>query len=128
MGFYRSVLFLVILSRISGIQTGAPSVSTVRKLSVKTGMSITVPCRYDPRYINSFKYWCRGDHWSFCSTLAHTNQPEISRSVSISDDITQRIFSVTMSDLKPEDSTYYWCAVETAGRDQSTYLHLSVTS
>ncbi|XP_034148656.1 polymeric immunoglobulin receptor isoform X2 [Esox lucius] len=128
MAYYLSFLILIILSRGSGVQAAASSVSTVSKLSVEKGKSITVPCRYDQRYRQYFKYWCRGDYWNSCSTLAHTNQPKISGTVLISDDNTQTIFSVTMLDLKPEDSGYYWCAVETTGQDLRSYLHLSVTS
>uniref|UniRef100_A0A8C7K779 Ig-like domain-containing protein n=1 Tax=Oncorhynchus kisutch TaxID=8019 RepID=A0A8C7K779_ONCKI len=109
-------------------QAGAYGVSTVSKVSVKTGNYITIPCRYDQRYIQYVKYWCQGDYWNSCSALVRTDQPKISGTVSISDDVTRRIFSVNMTDLQPEDSGYYWCAVETAGRDQNTYLHLSVTT
>ncbi|XP_052354744.1 polymeric immunoglobulin receptor-like isoform X2 [Oncorhynchus keta] len=121
-------LLLVIFSRLSGTQAGAYGVSTVSKVSVKTGNDITIPCHYDQRYIQYVKYWCQGDYWNSCSALVRTDQPKISGTVSISDDVNRRIFSVNMTDLQPEDSGYYWCAVETAGRDQSTYLHLSVTT
>uniref|UniRef100_A0A8C7WFX6 Ig-like domain-containing protein n=1 Tax=Oncorhynchus mykiss TaxID=8022 RepID=A0A8C7WFX6_ONCMY len=94
-------------------------VSTVSKVSVKTGNYITIPCRYDQRYIQYVKYWCQGDYWNSCSALVRTDQPKISGTVSISDDVTRRIFSVNMTDLQPEDSGYYWCAVETAGQDQN---------
>ncbi|XP_045075600.1 polymeric immunoglobulin receptor-like [Coregonus clupeaformis] len=110
-------LLLLLFSRLS-----------VSKVSVKTGNSITIPCRYNLRYIEYVKYWCQGDYWNSCSALVRTDQPKISGTVSISDDVTRRIFSVTMTDLQPEDSGYYWCAVETTGRDQHTYLHLSVTT
>uniref|UniRef100_A0A8C7UPE8 Ig-like domain-containing protein n=1 Tax=Oncorhynchus mykiss TaxID=8022 RepID=A0A8C7UPE8_ONCMY len=109
-------------------QAGAYGVSTVSKVSVKTGNYITIPCRYDQRYIQYVKYWCQGDYWNSCSALVCTDKPKISGTVSISDDVTRRIFSVNMTDLQPEDSGYYWCAVETAGRDQNAYLHLSVTT
>lgn len=112
----------------AGTQVGAYGVSTVSKVSVKTGNYITIPCRYDQRYIQYVKYWCQGDYWNSCSALVRTDQPKLSGTVSISDDVTRRIFSVNMTDLQPEDSGYYWCAVETAGRDQNTYLHLSVTT
>ncbi|CAB1343866.1 unnamed protein product, partial [Coregonus sp. 'balchen'] len=121
-------LLLLLFSRLSGTQAGEYGVSTVSKVSVKTGNFITIPCRYNLRYIEYVKYWCQGDYWNSCSALVRTDQPKISGTVSISDDVTRRIFSVTMTDLQPEDSGYYWCAVETTGRDQHTYLHLSVTT
>uniref|UniRef100_A0A8C7K8R6 Ig-like domain-containing protein n=1 Tax=Oncorhynchus kisutch TaxID=8019 RepID=A0A8C7K8R6_ONCKI len=109
----------ILLHFNSNLNVFSYGVSTVSKVSVKTGNYITIPCRYDQRYIQYVKYWCQGDYWNSCSALVRTDQPKISGTVSISDDVTRRIFSVNMTDLQPEDSGYYWCAVETAGRDQS---------
>uniref|UniRef100_A0A8C7KAW7 Ig-like domain-containing protein n=1 Tax=Oncorhynchus kisutch TaxID=8019 RepID=A0A8C7KAW7_ONCKI len=97
-----------------------------QEVSGVEGGSVTVCCYYSN---SGDMKWCRmGDYWNSCSALVRTDQPKISGTVSISDDVTRRIFSVNMTDLQPEDSGYYWCAVETAGRDQNTYLHLSVTT
>uniref|UniRef100_A0A3B4UDE5 Immunoglobulin domain-containing protein n=1 Tax=Seriola dumerili TaxID=41447 RepID=A0A3B4UDE5_SERDU len=90
------------------------SVTTVSKVSVKAGDSITIPCLYGPKYMNHVKYLCKGYHWSSCSYAVKTNQPRSSGKFSISDDKNQRIFTVTIKDLTNTD-TDYWCVVEING-------------
>ncbi|XP_070697444.1 polymeric immunoglobulin receptor-like isoform X1 [Pempheris klunzingeri] len=120
MAFHLS--FLAILSGLSGIH----SITTVSKLSVKKGNSISIPCLYDSTYINHVKYLCKGYSWSSCSYAVKTNQPSLG-SFSISDDKKHRIFTVTINDVMDKDADYYWCAVEiNGGPDVKEYFHLSV--
>uniref|UniRef100_A0A4W5J885 Immunoglobulin domain-containing protein n=1 Tax=Hucho hucho TaxID=62062 RepID=A0A4W5J885_9TELE len=102
------------------------SVSTVTLIvSVKQGGSITIPCLYNQRYRNNVKYWCRGYYWSGCSTVVRTDHPKTSGKTSISDDINQRVFTVTMTSLSPSDSDYYWCIVDRKNEaDDGVRLHL----
>lgn len=94
---------------------------------MKAGDSITIPCFYDAKYKNHVKYLCKGYLWSFCSNAVKTNQPGSTRKFSISDDKSKRIFTVTIKDLKDED-TDYWCGVEiNDGSDVGEYFHLSVS-
>uniref|UniRef100_A0A4W5JPR2 Ig-like domain-containing protein n=1 Tax=Hucho hucho TaxID=62062 RepID=A0A4W5JPR2_9TELE len=103
-------------------------VSTMSHVSVKQGGSITIPCLYDQRYRNNVKYWCRGYYWLGCSTVLHTDHPNVSEKTSISDDVNQRGFTVTMTSLSPSDSDYYWCIVERKNEaDDGVRLQLSVT-
>ncbi|KAK6293817.1 hypothetical protein J4Q44_G00361430 [Coregonus suidteri] len=90
-------------------------VSAVRRVSVQAGGSITIPCHYDQYYKNHVKYWCKGYDWSRCSSLVRSDHPKSSGNASISDDINQRVFTVTMTDLEPEDSKTYRCVVEING-------------
>uniref|UniRef100_A0A4W5JBZ4 Ig-like domain-containing protein n=1 Tax=Hucho hucho TaxID=62062 RepID=A0A4W5JBZ4_9TELE len=118
----RSVLLMV------GFVTLVPCVSTVSHMSVKQRGSITIPCLYDQRYRNNVKYWCRGYYWSGCSTVVRTDHPKTSGKTSISDDINQRVFTVTMTNLSPSDSDYYWCIVDRKNEaDDGVRLQLSVT-
>uniref|UniRef100_A0A4W5LKX4 Immunoglobulin V-set domain-containing protein n=1 Tax=Hucho hucho TaxID=62062 RepID=A0A4W5LKX4_9TELE len=64
------------------------------RVSLKTGGSTTIPCRYDLKY----------------KTL-HTDPRKSVDNATISDDINQNTFTVTMTDLEPEDSEHYWCAL-----------------
>ncbi|XP_078144742.1 polymeric immunoglobulin receptor-like [Centroberyx gerrardi] len=98
---------LLILCGLIGIH----SITTVRKVSVKAGGSISIPCLYDARYINHVKCLCRGYYWNSCSYVVKTNQSSNSGKFSISDDTKQRIFTVTINNLV-QDTSYYWCAVE----------------
>ncbi|KAK2824370.1 hypothetical protein Q5P01_021545 [Channa striata] len=115
-------LFLI----LTGL-TGVHCIITVSKVSVKAGDSITVPCLYESKYKNYVKYLCKGSRWSSCSYATKTNQAHRSGKFSISDDKTQRIFTVTIRDVMAQDS-HYWCAVEKTGPDDGQYFLLSVSS
>lgn len=112
----------VVFALVAGIH----SIDTVSDVPVKTGASISIPCRYDSRYISHVKYLCKGYYWSSCTYAVKTNKPS-SGKFSISDDKQQRIFTVTIKDLTDQD-TDYWCIVEiNGGPDVGRYFHLSVT-
>ncbi|XP_034008208.1 uncharacterized protein LOC117499733 [Trematomus bernacchii] len=116
--------FLLILIGLTGIH----SITTVSKVSVRAGGSITVPCLYESKYSNHVKYLCKGSTWAFCSYEVKTNKPSSSGTFSISDDKKLRVFTVTINDLTEEDTGYYWCAVDiNGGSDWGTLFHLSVT-
>ncbi|XP_034093875.1 CMRF35-like molecule 8 [Gymnodraco acuticeps] len=115
--------FLLILTGL----TGSHGITTVSKVSVRAGGSITVPCLYESQYINHVKYLCKGSIWNFCSDAIKTNQHNTGK-FSISDDKQRKIFTVTINDLTDKDTEYYWCAVEIKdGTDLKEYFHLSVT-
>ncbi|XP_050932720.1 LOW QUALITY PROTEIN: uncharacterized protein LOC108897247 [Lates calcarifer] len=119
-------VYLRILLTLTGL-TGIHSITTVSKVSVRPGDSISIPCLYGSQYRDHVKYLCKGYYWSSCSEVVKTNQPYSSGKFSISDDKTQRIFTVTIKDLTDKD-TDYWCAVEiNQGDDIRKYFHLSVT-
>ncbi|XP_030296714.1 polymeric immunoglobulin receptor-like [Sparus aurata] len=114
--------FLLIFIILKGIH----SITTVSKVSVKDGGSISIPCLYESKYINNTKYLCKGYYWTYCSYAVKTNRPS-SGKFSISDDKIQRIFTVMIKDLKERDRGY-WCAVEiNNGYDAGKPFNLSVT-
>ncbi|XP_076599510.1 polymeric immunoglobulin receptor-like [Chaetodon auriga] len=116
--------FLLILTGLTGIH----SITIVRKVSVKSGDSISIPCLYGSQYRNNMKYLCKGYYINSCSYAARTNKQSSGR-FSISDDKNQRIFTVTINDVTDVDTDYYWCAVEiNGGADVGEYFHLSVTT
>nr|XP_046257420.1 uncharacterized protein LOC124065760 isoform X2 [Scatophagus argus]XP_046257422.1 uncharacterized protein LOC124065760 isoform X2 [Scatophagus argus]XP_046257423.1 uncharacterized protein LOC124065760 isoform X2 [Scatophagus argus] len=117
-----SLVFELVVADVQGIR----SITTVSEVSVKAGYSVSIPCLYDSQYRDNVKYLCKGYYFNSCSYAIRTNQPN-SRKFSISDDKTQRIFTVTIKDLTYQDSDY-WCAVEiNDGKDVRKYFHLSVT-
>uniref|UniRef100_A0A673WA70 Ig-like domain-containing protein n=1 Tax=Salmo trutta TaxID=8032 RepID=A0A673WA70_SALTR len=91
------------------------------RVSVKTGGSTTIPCHYDLKYKTHVKYLCKLDYLKRCS-------PDGTAKASVSDDINQLTMTVTMTDLEPEDSGRYYCAVEVnGGQDvRAEWFHLSV--
>uniref|UniRef100_A0A3B3Q9Y7 Ig-like domain-containing protein n=1 Tax=Paramormyrops kingsleyae TaxID=1676925 RepID=A0A3B3Q9Y7_9TELE len=108
--------------------TGADSVSSVGEVSVQRGGSVTIPCSYEDSYKTHVKYWCRGSDWFTCSTTVRTDFPQKKDEVSIRDDPDQRVFTVTINNLKPGVSDYYWCCVEINFHpDDGKKVSLSVT-
>uniref|UniRef100_A0A674A0I8 Polymeric immunoglobulin receptor-like n=1 Tax=Salmo trutta TaxID=8032 RepID=A0A674A0I8_SALTR len=121
------LLVLCILFVLTGL-SDTQLVSTVSHVSVKKGGFITIPCLYDLIYRNHVKYWCRGYYWLVCSTVVHTDHQKTSGNTSISDDINQQIFTVTMRRLSSSDSEYYWCFVERKNEaDDGVGLQISVS-
>ncbi|XP_030604600.1 polymeric immunoglobulin receptor-like [Archocentrus centrarchus] len=118
---------LNILLLFSGLK-GVHSITTVNKVSVTAGKSVSIPCLYDSRYMNHVKYLCEGYYWTSCRCAVKTNKPDRSGKYSILDDKNQKIFTVTINQLTKEN-TDYWCVVEIdRGPDHGKYFQLSVTS
>uniref|UniRef100_A0A3B3RBP2 Ig-like domain-containing protein n=1 Tax=Paramormyrops kingsleyae TaxID=1676925 RepID=A0A3B3RBP2_9TELE len=115
---YLSFLFRCLVV----VPTGADSVSSVRRVTVQSGGSVTIPCLYEDTYKNHVKYWCRGREWQSCTPIVRTDSPQKKGDVSIRDDPDQRVFTVTMNNLTTEDADYY-CGHS----DFGDWVELSVT-
>ncbi|XP_072524457.1 polymeric immunoglobulin receptor-like isoform X2 [Salminus brasiliensis] len=128
MGFYSlssSLILLVFLLFISDSE----SVRTLKKLAVRRGGSLSVPCFYDKQYKLNHKYWCKGYYWSSCGIVAYTDQS--TKTTSVTDHPTQNMFTVELNSLQDSDSGYYWCAVEIGGfgtPDDGNYVDLMVSA
>ncbi|XP_072567733.1 polymeric immunoglobulin receptor-like [Paramormyrops kingsleyae] len=108
---------------------GADSVSSVGRVSVQRGGSVTIPCSYEDSYKTHVKYWCR-ENYSLdpCTPIVRSDYPQKKDEVSIRDDPDQSVFTVTMNNLKTGDSGCYWCGVEISrGSAVGTWIYLSVT-
>uniref|UniRef100_A0A3B3RAR8 Ig-like domain-containing protein n=1 Tax=Paramormyrops kingsleyae TaxID=1676925 RepID=A0A3B3RAR8_9TELE len=82
---------------------------------LKSGGSVTIPCLYEDRYKNHVKNWCKGDYGQSCTSIVRTDSPQKKGDMSIRDDPEQRVFTVTMNNLRTGDSGHYWCSVENSG-------------
>ncbi|XP_041647297.1 CMRF35-like molecule 2 [Cheilinus undulatus] len=112
---------LLILTGLTGIF----SISIVKRVTVKAGDSVSIPCLYEAKYKNHVKYLCKG--WYHCSSIVKTSQQNSQR-FSISDEKEQRVFTVTINNLTNEDMDDYWCAVEINGQvDDKAHFHLSAS-
>ncbi|XP_053903543.1 CMRF35-like molecule 5 [Malaclemys terrapin pileata] len=85
------------------------------------GGSVAVRCRYRTGYEDYHKFWCRaGGDWS-CSNGLHIvetdgSEAEVTRGrVSIRDNHTQRVFTVTLDNLTRADAGTYHCGVVRTG-------------
>ncbi|XP_072562803.1 polymeric immunoglobulin receptor-like isoform X2 [Paramormyrops kingsleyae] len=102
-------------------------VSTLSRVTVQRGGSVTIPCFYGDRYKTHVKYWCRGDYRDSCTPIVHSDSPQEGK-VSIRDDPDQQVFTVTINDVTAGDSDYYWCGVEiSGGSDVGDQVKLLVT-
>uniref|UniRef100_A0A3Q4HK87 Immunoglobulin domain-containing protein n=1 Tax=Neolamprologus brichardi TaxID=32507 RepID=A0A3Q4HK87_NEOBR len=128
---YNRVVFfflLFLLPALSVLLYIMRIITTVSKVSVEAGKSISIPCLYESKYIDHVKYLCKGHIWSSCSYAVKTNKPDPSGKYSIYDDKKEQIFTVTIKNLTNQN-TDYWCVVEiNNGLDCGQYFQLSVTS
>uniref|UniRef100_A0A3B1JFT0 Polymeric immunoglobulin receptor n=1 Tax=Astyanax mexicanus TaxID=7994 RepID=A0A3B1JFT0_ASTMX len=123
-------LLLFLLHRLPGALC---TVTTIENQAVLEGQSVIIPCHYNPQYTQNVKYWCKGSMKEFCSSLARTDDPESAPfgkgKLTIADDPAQYVFTVTMRELKEEDSGWYWCGVEVGGMwsvDSTASIYISV--
>ncbi|KAL3971977.1 complement factor H [Sarotherodon galilaeus] len=123
-GMAAHLIILLLFSVLKGVH----SITTVSKVSVEAGKSISIPCLYESQYINHVKYLCEGYYWNFCRYVVKTNKADPSGKYSICDDKNQKVFTVIISQLTYKN-TDYWCAVEINGEvDDKQYFQLSVTT
>ncbi|XP_006886447.1 PREDICTED: CMRF35-like molecule-like [Elephantulus edwardii] len=78
------------------------------------GGSLSLQCRYEEKFKNNDKYWCKGPRRISCETLVKTSASEGEEKdrVSIRDCPEQLYFMVTMWGLTAEDEDVYWCAID----------------
>ncbi|XP_055511094.1 uncharacterized protein LOC129708990 [Leucoraja erinacea] len=97
-----------------------------REVRGVVGRAITIDCHYAAEYRSYTKYWCRW--WTIqCTVLLDTNgQHGRSGRVSITDNPTREIFTVTVEDLQSGDTGWYSCGVYKFGWDPMFDVHLQV--
>ncbi|XP_030012256.1 polymeric immunoglobulin receptor-like isoform X1 [Sphaeramia orbicularis] len=120
------VIFVGIFLILPGL-TGIHSISTVSKVTVEKGGSISIPCFYESKYTDNEKYLCKGCKWKICSYEVKTNQYNSTKYL-ISDDQNQGVVTWTINDLTEEDTDCYWCVMEiNQGRDDGNCFIVFVT-
>ncbi|XP_067913486.1 CMRF35-like molecule 7 isoform X2 [Heterodontus francisci] len=100
------IALLILMSASSSFQLTGPE-----KVHGELGGSVTVDCQYDRNYKDHVKQWCKGYYYLSCEVVVSTDKPKKGR-FSLTDNKTQRIFSVTMDNLMKNDEGYYWCVIE----------------
>ncbi|XP_025219400.1 CMRF35-like molecule 4 [Theropithecus gelada] len=91
--------------------------------------SLTVQCAYGSGWETYLKWWCRGADWNGCNILVRTNgsEQEVKKNrVSIRDNQKNRIFTVTMENLKRDDADSYWCGIEKTGIDLGVKVQVTI--
>ncbi|KAL7845245.1 hypothetical protein AOLI_G00234370 [Acnodon oligacanthus] len=100
-----SIIIMVILTP-AGISDGTT-------VTGHRGQSVQIKCPYDSGYETYMKYLCRGE----CSIWGTKDIPVQSGSAkdqrfSLDDDSAARVFTITITDLRPEDGGTYWCGIK----------------
>ncbi|GAB1297036.1 CMRF35-like molecule 5 [Apodemus speciosus] len=91
--------------------------------------SLTVQCRYTSGWKDYQKYWCQGASWKSCEILVETDRSEQmvkKNRVSIRDDQTHFIFTVTMEDLRMSDAGIYWCGITRTSYDPTFKVDVTI--
>ncbi|XP_051742591.1 CMRF35-like molecule 5 isoform X1 [Ctenopharyngodon idella] len=93
------------------------------------GGKVEIRCLYESGYETYNKYLCRGE----CpilnkDILVESGSAAKDERFSLTDNTTTHIFTVTITDLKPDDQGQYWCAVRTGlGKyDDYTEIYLEI--
>ncbi|KAF5906490.1 CMRF35-like molecule 4 isoform X3, partial [Clarias magur] len=100
----------------------------VTKVTGYRGRSVQIKCNYTSGYEQYIKYLCRGK----CPYVGYSDIPVQSGSAikdtrfSLYDYTTSKVFTVTITDLRPHDAGTYWCGIERAGCDIYTEILLLV--
>ncbi|KAA0721743.1 CMRF35-like molecule 7 [Triplophysa tibetana] len=96
-----------------------------------TGGAVIITCQYESGYSTYEKYFCRlsKDLTQKCYDLIKTDIKDEwvnNGRFSLYDDTTASVFTVTITDLKEDDSDTYYCAVDRSLRDIYTEVKLNV--
>ncbi|XP_036413118.1 polymeric immunoglobulin receptor-like [Colossoma macropomum] len=125
-----------------GVETGdvlmnylSTELQVVRKESVlqvfgQETLSVSIKCSYRGESTESDgKFLCMGQQLSSCEKGGVKVSSEKNRTgrFSLSDDAPAGVFTVTITDLREEDSGTYWCGEESFGSTIYTEVHLHVS-
>uniref|UniRef100_A0A4W2CLU8 Ig-like domain-containing protein n=1 Tax=Bos indicus x Bos taurus TaxID=30522 RepID=A0A4W2CLU8_BOBOX len=108
---------------------GSSAISGPRAVRGVEQGSLTVQCQYDPGYEHYVKWWCRGAAWNNCPSVVKTigSEKEVKEGrVSIRDNWKDRSFTVTMEELRLDDSDTYWCGIERTGTDLGNTVEVTI--
>ncbi|XP_059125796.1 CMRF35-like molecule 3 [Peromyscus eremicus] len=122
-------LFPALLLFLPGFSTAQDPITGPDTVRGQEQGSLTVQFRYDSSWKNKRKFWCRGADWTTCKTLIQTDASEqlVKKDrVSIRDDQTDFIVTVTMEDLRISDAGIYWCAIERIGHDPHFKVNVNI--
>ncbi|XP_059527073.1 polymeric immunoglobulin receptor-like isoform X2 [Myotis daubentonii] len=98
------------------VSPGCLSLSCPRRVTGTVGGSLSVQCRYEKKYTDHNKYWCKGP-WLPPLTRKTVETTESQREVrsgrvSIRDHPATLTFTVTLESLTEGDGGTYWCGMD----------------
>uniref|UniRef100_A0A9J7ZTY0 Immunoglobulin domain-containing protein n=1 Tax=Cyprinus carpio carpio TaxID=630221 RepID=A0A9J7ZTY0_CYPCA len=108
-----------------------PGVLSSISVTGYSGGGVSITCRYDRRYTDNNKYFCRG-RWSECTDRIRNNSKNKqvdSGRFSLYDDTRAAVFTVTIRDLREQDSDIYYCGTDIYAKvDSYTEVKLKVVT
>ncbi|XP_051780408.1 uncharacterized protein LOC114647780 isoform X2 [Erpetoichthys calabaricus] len=110
---------------------GAAAYSTKKRVYGFEGGSVNFDCGYDRAHVSNNKYFVKGSSGTLGEELMRVWHPKIEANngrFSMIDKRIQHVMTVTIKDLKLEDTGDYICAVDISFRlDEYFNVHLTVT-
>ncbi|XP_048051294.1 CMRF35-like molecule 5 [Megalobrama amblycephala] len=102
-------VLLLFSSICTAVVVGAPDTVTGHR-----GERVEIRCPYESGYESNSKYFCRGNCLiiGFKNIMVESGSPAKDERFSLTDDKKNRVFTVTITDLRTEDEGKYWCAVK----------------
>ncbi|KAM3617730.1 uncharacterized protein V6R79_010331 [Siganus canaliculatus] len=91
------------------------------------GGSVTVSCKYNQRFRDYTKYWCKGVIYDLCTIVVKTPKNRPNDRSFIVDDKVAGVFTVTMTGLTKSDDDKYWCVISRHGKNTYTGVRLRVS-
>ncbi|XP_043093408.1 CMRF35-like molecule 5 isoform X2 [Puntigrus tetrazona] len=119
---FRMCFTLFIFSSIFTVVAGSPKTVTGYR-----GHRLDIRCSYEAGYESNSKYFCKGECiYGFRNIVVESGSPAKDERFSLTDDKSRRVFTVSISDLRPEDEGQYWCVVERSSFDVYSEILLQV--
>ncbi|XP_046732107.1 CMRF35-like molecule 3 isoform X3 [Silurus meridionalis] len=103
------------------------SQSASRHLHLQTGASVTIPCPYDRKYIHHKKYWCYRADLTLSYFIIQAYANGTNGKVTVTDNPSESLFTVTMKDLQTGNTGWYRCSVEIEGKTPDVTEELYIT-
>ncbi|XP_048051279.1 CMRF35-like molecule 8 isoform X3 [Megalobrama amblycephala] len=100
-------VLLLFSSICTAVVVGAPVTVTGHR-----GERVEIRCSYEPGYKSHSKYFCKGECIiGIKNIMVESGSKAKDERFSLTDDKKNRVFTVTITDLRTEDEGQYWCAV-----------------
>ncbi|XP_051742376.1 CMRF35-like molecule 8 isoform X12 [Ctenopharyngodon idella] len=101
-------VLLLFSSICTAVVVGAPDTVTGHR-----GERVEIRCSYESGYESNSKYFCKGE----CTIgnkiiMVESGSAAKDERFSLTDNTTNRVFTITITDLRTEDEGQYWCAVK----------------
>ncbi|XP_072886300.1 uncharacterized protein [Hemitrygon akajei] len=91
------------------------------------GRMVTIDCHYAPMYRSHIKYLCRMRGHQCASSVNTNGTNELYGRMTIRDNTSQGIFTITMGNLVPQDAGVYRCGIATSGKTLVFDVQLQVS-